>query len=152
MEKNYLTKEKLSQLKEELEKLKMKTRREVAERLKRAKEYGDLSENSEYAEAKDAKASLEAKIFELENVVRTAVIIEKNKRKDIVGIGSDVRVKRDGATMVYGIVGSEDADPAKNLISHKSPIGKAFIGKKAGDVVSIATPRGNVRYTIIGID
>jgi len=151
MEKHYLTKEGFEVVKKELEKLKTKTRREVAERLKQAKEYGDLAENSEYAEAKDAKASLEARIFELEDIIRTVEIIGKSRNMDVVGVGSEVQVKRNGATLMYRIVGSDEADPAKNLISHKSPIGKAFIGKKVGDSVSIVTPRGNAEYEIVGI-
>lgn len=151
MEKHYLTKEGFAELKKELEELKTKTRREVAERLKLAKEYGDLAENSEYAEAKDAKANLEARIFELEDIMRTAEIIGKNKNREVVDIGSEVHVRRGGATFVYSIVGSDEADPAKNLISHKSPLGKAFIGKRVGDSVSIITPRGKAEYEIVGI-
>lgn len=152
MEKHYLTKERLVQLKKELEELKTKTRREVAERLRRAKEYGDLAENSEYAEAKDAKISLDARIFEIEDMIRTAVIIEKNAHKDVVEIGSEVRATRDGTSRAYRIVGSEEADPEKNLISYKSPLGKAFIGKRVGETVRIVTPRGNAEYAIVGID
>ena len=149
---NYLTQEGLEELKTELEKLKKEARVEVAERLRRAKEYGDLSENSEYIDAKDAKARLEARIFELEETIRGATLIKKENGKDVVGVGSTLEVKKDGKKIKYTIMGSEEADPALNLISNESPLGRAFIGKRTGDTIEVETPGGKVKYKILHIE
>lgn len=149
---HYLTKEKLEELKKEAEYLKKDVRNEIAERLKRAKEYGDLSENAEYSEAKDEQARIESRIFELENILRNASIIKKNGGKDIVLIGSTIEVNKKGKTLKYTIVGSNEAKPEENLISNESPLGKAFLDKKKGDIIKIETPGGKVEYKIIKID
>ena len=152
MMKYYVTREGLEELKNELERLKKADRVDIAERLKRAKEYGDLSENSEYIDAKDAQSKLESRIFDLEENVRNSVVIRKNKSKDFVSIGSTIDVQKGFKTIKYTIVGSEEANPEKNLISNESPLGKAFLGKKSGDSLEITTPNGKVKYKITKID
>ncbi len=148
----YLTKERLEELKIESERLKKEARKEVAERLKRAKEYGDLSENAEYSEAKEEQARVESRIFELDNVLRNASIIKKSDGKDIIQIGSTIEVKKNSKVLTYTIVGSNEAKPEANLISNESPLGKAFLGKKKGDIVVIETPSGKVEYKIMKIE
>ncbi len=148
----HLTKEGLEELKKELENLKKSGRQEIAERLKRAKEYGDLSENSEYSDAKEAQSVLEGRIFELEQIIRNVVLIKKGGQKEKVSIGSTINVEKSGKIFKYTIVGSKEAKPEENLISNESPLGKAFLGRKIGESVEIETPKGKVRYKIISID
>jgi len=149
---HHLTKEGLEKLRKEIEYLKKEGRREIAERLKRAKEYGDLSENSEYIDAKEAQGKLESRIFELEEIIRNAVLIKKNLQKDIVGVGSTIEVQKGFKTFRYTIVGSREAKPEANLISNESPLGKAFLGRKIGDIVEINTPSGKTKYKIVKIE
>jgi len=149
---HHLTKEGLEKLRKEIEYLKKEGRREIAERLKRAKEYGDLSENSEYTDAKDAQSKLESRIFELEEIIRSAVLIKKNFRKDTVNIGSTVEAQKGIKTFRYTIVGSREARPEANLISNESPLGEAFLDKKVGDTVEIETPSGKAKYKITKIE
>lgn len=150
--KQYVTKEGLEELKNELDRLKKEDRVEIADRLKRAKEYGDLSENSEYIDAKDAQAKLETRIFELEEMIRNAVLIRKSKSKDSVNIGSTVEVQKNGKVVKYTIVGSEESNPAMNLISNESPLGRAFLTKKVGDAFEVQVPSGKIKYKILTID
>ncbi len=150
--KHYLTEEHFEKLKTDLHSLKTEARTEIAERLKRAKEYGDLSENAEYSEAKEAQARLENQILKLEETIRNAVIIKKANEKDIVNIGSTIEIKKRGKIFRYTIVGSSEAQPEINLISNESPIGRAFLEKKTGDMVKIKTPGGLVTYEIIKIE
>ena len=153
--KHYLTKEKLEELKKEVDHLKKDVRNEIAERLKRAKEYGDLSENAEYSEAKDEQARIESRIFELEDILRNASIIKKDGGKDIISIGSTIEVQKSGKggykILKYTIVGSNEAKPEENLISNESPLGKSFLDKKKDDVIKIETPGGKVEYKIMKI-
>lgn len=148
----YLTKEKFEELKMDLEKLKKEARKDVSERLKRAKEYGDLSENAEYSEAKEEQARVESRIFELEDILRNANIIRKTSGKEIIQIGSTIEVRKGVKIVKYTIVGSNEARPEANLISNESPLGKAFLGKKKGDVVEIQTPVGKAKYEIMKIE
>ncbi|MCL5004457.1 MAG: transcription elongation factor GreA [Patescibacteria group bacterium] len=150
--KQYLSKEKFEELKTDLERLKKEARKEVSERLKRAKDYGDLSENAEYSEAKEEQARVESRIFELENILRNADIIRKVSGKETVQIGSTIEVRKGVKFVKYTIVGSNEAKPETNLISNESPLGKAFLGKKKGDVVEIQTPVGKAKYEIMKID
>jgi transcription elongation factor GreA len=150
--KYHITKEGLEKLKEKLEYLKKEGRKEIAERLKRAKEYGDLSENSEYIEAKEAQVQIENKILELEEMIRNAVLITKAKNQDVVSIGSTVHVKKDGKIEKFTIVGSEEARPEEYLISNESPLGSAFLGKRVGDEVEIELPSGKVKYKVVTIE
>ncbi len=152
MNKQYLTKERLAELKEELETLKNKKRVEVAERLKQAKEYGDLSENSEYAEAREEQANVETRIAELEDLLKQAVTIKLSGGGDTVTVGSTIVVKKGEKTMTYTIVGSYEAKPEEGRISDESPLGKSFLKKKAGDTVSVSTPSGAVSYEILKIE
>ncbi|MBI3114558.1 MAG: transcription elongation factor GreA, partial [Candidatus Harrisonbacteria bacterium] len=125
MDQQYLTLERLEALKAELQDLKINKRIEVAERLKRAKELGDLSENSEYFEAREEQAQLEARIIELEEIIKNASVIGKSTSHAKVEIGSTVEVAKDGAKMKFTIVGSNEADPENGRISNESPLGRA---------------------------
>ena len=147
----YISQEGLEQLKAELIELKQK-RHEIAKRLEEAKALGDLSENAEYQDAKEHQAFNEGKIAELEQMIRDAVVINKTGKKDIVRIGSVVNVKINGEKQTFHIVGSEEADPIGGKISNESPLGKAFLGRKAGEIVEAETPRGKVTYKIKSIE
>lgn len=149
---DYLTLEKLDELKKELEYLKGPKRMEVAERLGRAKELGDLSENSEYQEAREEQNQVETKIGELESLLKQAVLIEKSSSRDAVSIGSTVHVKRDGKTLKFTIVGSNESRPEDGLISNESPLGRSFLNKKVGDVTNVETPSGKFKYEIMNIE
>lgn len=154
MDKQYLTKERLEELKEELETLKTKKRQEIAERLKAAKEFGDLSENSEYSEARDEQSRVEQRIFELEEFLKETIIIKKGAGagRDTVGVGSRVTVKKGKDQFVYEIVGSAEARPEAGKISNESPLGSAFLGHKKGDTVEVVTPAGKSEYEILKIE
>ncbi len=148
----FVTKEGLKQLNDELENLKNVRRREVAKRLEEAISYGDLSENSEYEEAKNEQAFLEARIIELEEKVKHAKIIT-HKQGKVVELGSEVTIKRikprDGENETYTIVGSTEADPLSHRISNESPIGEALLDHKVGDQVDAHVPAGKVVYKIV---
>ena len=148
----YLTKERLLQIQEELEDLKTNARIRIAERLKRAKEFGDLSENAEYTEAKEEQEQVERRIFELEEMVKNASIITQGGTKEEVQIGSTVNLQKGKTTMKYMIVGSNEARPEDGRISNESPVGKELLGKKVGDTVKAKTPSGEVQYTIVSIE
>ncbi len=152
MSNDYLTKEKFSELSAELEKLKTTGRQDVAGRLEYAKSLGDLSENAEYQEAREAFADLEERIAKIEEVLKQAVIV-KEKHTSQIDIGSTVVVKKNsGATMEFSIVGSEEAEPKDGKISNESPIGAGMMGKKAGDTFSVKPPSGEtVKYTIVEV-
>ena len=151
-DKQYLTKERLEELKQELADLRGRRRIEVGERLKRAKELGDLSENSEYFEAREEQAQVELRIGELEDMVKNAEIIEKSTSTSTVLIGSTVTVQKTGGQeMKLTIVGSNETKPEAGLISNESPLGRAFLGKKLDDVVTIKTPGGQAEYKILSI-
>jgi transcription elongation factor GreA len=140
-----LTPEGFEKLKTEIEFLRTQKRREVAERIKEAREFGDISENAEYDHAKNEQAMLEARISQLEDKLRSATVVdEKSIEKDIVSVGSRVRVKdqKSGKSVAYQIVGSAEADPAEHKVSNESPVGQALLGHKRGDVVTVAVPRG----------
>jgi len=151
MSKQYLTQERLDELKAELLELKNTKRQEVAQRLKQAKEYGDLSENSEYAEAREEQATVESRIFELEDLMKEVVTLKTGEGGDAVVVGSVVTVKKGEKTMTYTIVGSYEAKPEEGRISDESPLGKAFLAHKVGDIVKITTPGGSVSYEVTEI-
>jgi transcription elongation factor GreA len=143
-----LTPEGLEKLKQEIVHLQTEKRREVAERIKEAREFGDISENSEYDDAKNEQAMLESRIATLEDKLRSASVIEKSQLgSDVVRVGSTVTVTdpKKGRTLTYSIVGSTEADPKENKLSNESPVGKALLGHKLGDTVSVALPNGSVR-------
>ncbi|MFA6136151.1 MAG: transcription elongation factor GreA [Candidatus Paceibacterota bacterium] len=154
MAESYLSKEKIEQLKGELKELKTTRRFEIAERLKRAKEHGDLSENFEYSQAKEDQEKLEKEIFDLENLIKDAKIITKSKNKNVVSVGLAVTLRQSGKHPVkYAIVGSQESDPVNNKISNVSPIGKAIMGKKVGDKVRVKTPKGiEIDFEIVEIE
>ena len=155
MEKDiFFTPEGLEKIENEIEYLKTVRRKEVSERIKVALGYGDLSENSEYDEAKNEQAQVEERIAKLEMMVRNAKIIdEKDLNTDVVNIGSNVKV-RELETMEedqYTIVGSAEADPLEGKISNESPVGSRLIGNRVGDVVEVEVPDGIIKYEICGI-
>ena len=145
-----LTPEGLEKLKQEIEHLSVTRRREVAERIKEAREFGDISENSEYDDAKNEQAMLESRIAQLEDKLRSAQVIDASELdNDVVRVGSLVSVKDEkGKSFQYTIVGSTEADPSANRLSNESPVGKALIGRKKGDAVSVPTPKGERKLTI----
>lgn len=153
-----LTAEGLSKLETELDELKTVHRREVNDRIRQAKEYGDLSENAEYEDAKQEQAFIEGRILKLESMIRNARIIDESAyAADEAHLGALVKVHevRDGdkagSSHEFQIVGSAEADPPKGRISDESPLGKALIGKKKGATVEVKTPRGSVKYKIDAI-
>ncbi|MBI3046625.1 MAG: transcription elongation factor GreA [Candidatus Harrisonbacteria bacterium] len=152
MDKQYLTKERLEELKTELADLKVRRRIEVGERLKKAKELGDLSENSEYFEAREEQAQVETRIGELEDMIKNSEIIEKTRAGATVSIGATIQAEKDGQRRKFTIVGSNEAKPEEGLISNESPLGRAFLGKKAGDKVQVKTPGGIAEYLVISIE
>ncbi len=153
----YVTEEGRAALEKELDYLKVVRRKEVAEKIKVALSFGDLSENSEYDEAKNDQAILEARIADLEVMLNNAKVIEKNEQEaDKVHIGSNVSVsfkRADGseATREFSIVGSNEANPRLGKISDESAVGKALVGAKLGDHVEVETPGGLVVYTILTV-
>jgi transcription elongation factor GreA len=143
-----LTPQGLEELKAKIEHLSTTRRREVAERIKEAREFGDISENSEYDDAKNEQAMLEKQIAELEEKLRSASVIDqKSVSTDAVSVGTTVHVKdqKTDKSVKYMIVGSSEANPSENKLSNESPVGKALIGKKRGDLVSVPVPRGPAR-------
>ena len=142
-----LTEEGYAKLTEEIEYLSTTKRREVAERIKEAREFGDISENSEYDDAKNEQAMLEARIATLEDKLRSASVIDaKELSADVVRVGSQVHVTDDkGKKLSYTIVGSTEADPSANRLSNESPVGKALVGRKKGDAVVVHLPNGKQR-------
>mgnify|MGYP002611885235 FL=1 len=152
----YLTKEGLEKLQQDLENMKTVRRKEVAERLKQAIGFGDLSENSEYDDAKNEHAFIEGEIQRMEEMLINVVVIEDGAKVDdgTITIGSKVVIRfvGDDEEEEYKIVGTVEADPMNNRISNESPVGKAIIGHRAGDIVDIEVPTGIVQYEIVKVD
>jgi transcription elongation factor GreA len=149
-----LTQNGLQKLEEELDFLKTTKRKEVAERIKIAISYGDISENSEYDDAKNEQAFIEGRIITLEKMLRNARIIGgADVDTGVVGVGSTVTIKdlEFGDVMVYTIVGSAEADPTENMISNESPVGRALLGRVIGDKISVNVPVGAIEYEILEI-
>ncbi len=155
-----VTKEGLKKLKDELDELKTARRQEVAQRLKEAISYGDLSENSEYEEAKNEQAFVEGRILELEQKVKNAKIISEKKVETtkrggkVIDIGSTVSLQNQSgneAAEKYTIVGTTEADPLDHKISNESPIGKSLLGRQKGDTVDVTTPSGIVEYEVLQV-
>ena len=149
-----LTPEGLANLKAELENLSTVRRREVAARIKEAREFGDISENAEYDDAKNEQAMLEARIAQLEERLRSATVIDASDlTNDVVRVGSKVHVQdADGKSTLYTIVGSAEASPAERRLSNESPVGKALLGRKKGEEVSFTTPKGERKLKITKIE
>ena len=149
-----LTAEGYEKLKQEIEYLSTEKRREVAERIRVAREFGDIAENSEYDDAKNDQALLEHRIALLEERMANArVISKKDVAKDVVSVGSHVKLRDVSAkeTVEYHIVGSAEANPAEHRLSNESPVGKAIIGHKKGETVEVAAPRGKMKFKILEI-
>ncbi|WP_130808059.1 transcription elongation factor GreA [Senegalia massiliensis] len=149
-----LTVEGLKKIEAELEQLKTVRRKEVAERIKTAIAFGDLSENSEYDEAKNEQAQVEERIFKLENMVRNAEIIDdEDISLEVISVGSKVKVldMEFDEEVVYSIVGSAEADPYDGKISNESPVGDALLGKEVGEVVEVQVPDGIIKYKVLEI-
>jgi len=149
-----LTPEGQAKLEDELHHLETVRRREVGERIKEAKEFGDISENSEYDDAKNEQAWVESRIIEINQILAHATIIDAPKKSDKVTLGSKVEIKdvETGDVHVYQVVGSAEADPTHDRISNESPVGQAIMGHKKGETVQVTTPRGTViEYVIVSI-
>lgn len=138
-------------LKEELDFLTNVRRFEIADRIEKAKELGDLSENAEYSEAKDAQALNDGRIMDLLAMIKNSVVVDKSIGAQTVSMGSEVTVEVAGQKKVYTIVSFNEANPSEGKISNESPIGMAFLGKKKNDTVIVETPRGEILYKIVNI-
>ena len=153
MEKEYkMSQSRADELQEELNYLKTTRSDEVAEQIKVARGFGDLSENSEYDEAKNEQGKLYSRIAELEEILQHVVIVDESSSTDVVAIGCKVTVKGPAGEAAYSIVGSQEADPMHGIISEESPFGKALIGAKEGDTVSVEAPQGIINYTVLKIE
>jgi len=152
-EPTYLTAEGLERLKAELAELSGPRREELAARLRSAIQMGDLSENADYHKAKEDQGFLEGRIQELQYLIGNAVVIEKNAATDAVSIGNRITIQEEEYPVeTYHMVGPKEADPRNGKISHESPIGKALLGGKVGDVVTVETPGGKTKFKIIKIE
>lgn len=150
-----LTQKGLNKIEDELETLKTVRRREVAERIKQAISFGDISENSEYDEAKNEQAQVEERIMKLESMLKKARVIDENEiTLDQVSIGTTVQVKdmEFDEILEYTIVGSAEADPYELRISNESPVGRALLGRKIGDIVDVQVPDGVTQYEVLNIE
>ncbi len=156
MAKEYkLTHDRLVELENELNYLKTTREKEVAELIKEARSFGDLSENSEYDEAKNEQAKLYGRIAEVENILAHAVVIDEEEQSTgHIGLGCTIKVREvaTGDMDVYLIVGSQEANPLDARISDDSPFGRAMIGKTVGDIVSVETPSGTVQYEVLSVE
>jgi transcription elongation factor GreA len=147
-----LTTEGLRQLEVELDQLVQVRRAEIAERIRHARDFGDISENAEYTEAKNEQSLLEGRIQTLEAMIRNAVLIEDEPREDgVVTVGASVTVTDDDGDETYAIVGAAEADPLRGRISNESPLGRALLGHRAGDQVEWTSPSGTSRVTILAV-
>ncbi len=153
MSKKYLlTQEGLIKLNDELKHLINDKRKEVIERIREAAAHGDLSENADYAQAREEQSFIEGRIMEIEDMIKNAEIITHSTQHNAVTIGSTIKVKVNGDEKEYSIVGSNEANPGAGKISNESTVGKALLGKKIGDKVTITAPAGDKEYEITGIN
>lgn len=148
----FVTKDGLKKLQDELEERKTTLRQNIAKEIKEAKEQGDLSENAEYSEAKNQQNENEARIAELEMIIKNAQVAEPSEGSKGIQIGSTFKVKWNGSEAQFKIVGSNEADPVSLKISNESPMGRAFMGKKKGDEVHVDTPVGKVKYKVLDVE
>ncbi|MBN2585081.1 transcription elongation factor GreA [Patescibacteria group bacterium] len=147
----YISRAGLEELKTELSEL-LEERKEITAKIKEAREFGDLSENAEYQEAKTKQSFIEGRIVEIESMLKVAKVIDDNNRVNgRVALGSTVKVEIDGQTKEFIVTGSNESNPAEGKISNESPIGRALMGQKKGDKVDIATPDGARQYTILEV-
>lgn len=148
----HLTREGLQQIEEELAQLTGARRLEVAERIRHARDFGDIAENAEYTEAKNEQSLVEGRILTLETMVRNAVIIEDGHREaGVAALGASVKVRLDDGEETYAIVGAAEADPLAGRISNESPLGRALLGHRAGDEVEWSSPIGTSRVKILAV-
>jgi len=148
----YLTREGLAELKKEYEELAKIKRPDVLARVSQARDMGDLSENAEYVAAREELSFIDGRIDELEELLRQAVVIEDDhKREKVVKLGSTVTLNIKGKKETFTVVGEWEADPKEKKISHESPLGKALIGKKAGEKIEVDAPAGKISYTILSV-
>jgi transcription elongation factor GreA len=157
MAKKYLTKERYDELAAELNNMKKEGRRSVMERLRHAKDLGDLSENAEYQSAREDQSILERKIAELEDLLKNSALFEKQSAAGVssngmVRLGSKVSLKKGDVILNYTVVGSSEADPVNGLVSNESPLGRELLAKKSGDKIQIQTPKGQIDYSILSVD
>lgn len=153
MSKKYLlTKEGLEKMNDELKELINKKRPDVIERIREAASHGDLSENADYAQAREEQSFIEGRIQEIEDIIKNAEIITQHSHGSTVTIGSTVNVKINGAERKYAIVGSNEANPKEGKISNESIVGKALLGKKANEKFAVHTPAGEMHYEILSIE
>lgn len=152
MAKSYLTGKGLKKIEKELKELKNVKRPDVVKRIDIAREFGDLSENAAYHDAKDEQAFIEGRILELEHLIKTSDVVDENiHNKDLIEIGSHVKVDFDSVEKEFDIVGANEADPIKGLISYNSPLGMSFIGKKIGEKFEVEVPKGSIKCKILEI-
>ena len=142
IKKNYVTEEGYKDIVDELNNRKTTIRKEIAERIKYAKEFGDLSENAAYSEAKEAQTENESRIKELEDLILVTEVVKKDKNNNTIQIGSSFTVEINGQNFDYSIVGPQEADPSIYKISNEAPLGKAFLNKKRGDIIKFTSPSG----------
>lgn len=148
----YFSKEGLEKLKQELEHRQTEVRAEIAVRIKEAKELGDLSENAEYAEAKEAQALNEGRVEEIRQILENAVLISEDRATGgVVAVGASIKAESKDGVRQFVIVGATESNPAQGFISNESPLGQAFLGRKKGDTVEVLTPKGKSKYKILEI-
>jgi transcription elongation factor GreA len=154
MQRAYLTPEGLDKLEKELEHLRVVRRQEVASRIQRANEIGGTVDNAEYDEAKNEQAFIEGRILTLENIINNAILIKDEERSTgVVKVGSKVTVHTErGTDEAYTIVGSTEADPSQGRVSNVSPLGKALLGKRSGEVAEVRAPSGRIKFRIKKIE
>ena len=152
MNEQIISQEGYDKLKDEMTFLATVRRKEIAERIERAKELGDLSENAEYSEAKDAQALNEGRVLELANTLKNVTVVDSGTSSGEVSMGSKVTVKSDSGEKQYTIVSFNEADPLNGKISNESPLGVAFLHHGKGDQVEVETPRGVIKYKIMKIE
>lgn len=154
MKEEYISGDKLKDLKKELDYLQNVRRKELAENLQRARALGDLSENAEYHAAREEQGHSEDRIKEIEAILRVAIVVKHHKKSDKAEIGSIVEIKKKGerTTKKIEIVGGEESDIANGKISFKSPLGESLYGQKVGAEVNVSTPKGDITYKIVSID
>ncbi|MEK7125238.1 MAG: transcription elongation factor GreA [Patescibacteria group bacterium] len=152
MENQYFSKEGLEKLKQELDQRTNTLRQEIANRIREAKELGDLSESAEYAEAKEAQAHNEGRIEEIKTILENAVVIGQiSNGGGVVNVGSHIKVESKNGVQSFAIVGAAESNPLSGFISNESPLGAAFLGHQKGDTISVSTPKGTTQYTILEV-
>lgn len=151
MPEQIISQEGYEKLQKELEHLTKTKRREISNQIQKAKDMGDLSENAEYAEAKDSQAFNEGRIAEISQILKNVTVVENGNSKDAIGMGSQVKAVSNAQEKEFTIVSFNEADPLKGKISNESPLGEALLNKQEGDIVIVKTPKGEAEYQILSI-